>query len=497
MFAIKRKFIITIALLLTVVGISTAQKVYFVDPDGNITGAGLTINGDANITGTVTCGAGCGGGGGAAYDTIQEEGVGLTQRDTVNFIGSSITCVDNAGTTVTDCTLSTAGLNNIVEDTTPQLGGALDVNSFGLTSATGLDIAIGGAAGNDFTIDTNKFLVEGDTGFIGMGGVTAPANTLEILTTSAPQLRLTQTLASRYATFEVKSLGTLTLAMDGINDQLVLSDGGNVGVNVNMPLQRFHVNGNMLLASNVADPIFFLGESVSTSMRFTWDRSNNYLRIGGGGQTALSLSSAFTGIGITTEPNQTFQLGSGATTYFQMTSAGAFSYPQGYARTYKLSAGASTTGGTAPSPTTVGTMRGLAFNATAELAFIGMKIPTDWDTTTAINLVIHWVPTDGDTPLNGETVRFDIQYHSAAVGEAVDQGTVAVGTVTYTQSGTGVPKGIIESTIVLPASTGNQPLAIGDDLNIRFNRNTVDTYSGDPNVFFWTFEYTSIGLPEL
>jgi len=494
MFAIKRKILVTITLLLTIVGISAAQKVYFVDPDGAITGTGLTINGNANVTGTLTCGVGCGGG--SSYNTVEDEGGVLTQRNNLNFIGPNIVCADNNGTSVTDCTLD-ASISSVLADTTPQLGGALDVNNFGFTSATGLDISIGGAAGNDFTIDTNKFLVEGDTGFIGMGGVAAPANTLEILTTSAPQLRLTQTLANRYATFEVKSLGTLTMAMDGINDQLVLSDGGNVGINVNLPSTRLHINGNMLLVSNVADPIFFLGESTSTSMRFTWDRSNNYLRIGAGGQTALSLSGALTGIGITTEPNQTFQLGSGATTYFQMTSAGAFSYPQGYNRTYKLSAGASTTGGTAPSPTTVGTMRGLAFNATAELAFIGMKIPTDWDPTTAINLVIHWIPTDGDTPLNGETVRFDIQYHSAAIGEAVDQGTVAIGTVTYTQSGAGIPKGIIESTIVLPASSGNQPLAIGDDLNIRFNRNTVDTYSGDPNVFFWTFEYTSIGLPEL
>ncbi|MCB0379603.1 MAG: hypothetical protein KDD33_14025, partial [Bdellovibrionales bacterium] len=52
--------------------------------------------------------------------------------------------------------VSTGGLANIVEDTTPQLGGNLDVNSYDITSATGLDIAIGSGAGNDFTIDTDK-----------------------------------------------------------------------------------------------------------------------------------------------------------------------------------------------------------------------------------------------------------------------------------------------------------------------------------------------------
>lgn len=48
-------------------------------------------------------------GGGGGYATIQEEGSPLTQRDTVNFIGSAITCVDNAGATKTDCTISGGG----------------------------------------------------------------------------------------------------------------------------------------------------------------------------------------------------------------------------------------------------------------------------------------------------------------------------------------------------------------------------------------------------
>lgn len=42
----------------------------------------------------------------SAYGTVQEEGASLTQRTTLNFIGSGITCVDNAGSTRTDCTVS-------------------------------------------------------------------------------------------------------------------------------------------------------------------------------------------------------------------------------------------------------------------------------------------------------------------------------------------------------------------------------------------------------
>ena len=48
------------------------------------------------------------------YDTIQEEGVGLTQRNDMNFIGSGITAADDAGNTRTNITLSTF-LNDIVD----------------------------------------------------------------------------------------------------------------------------------------------------------------------------------------------------------------------------------------------------------------------------------------------------------------------------------------------------------------------------------------------
>lgn len=45
----------------------------------------------------------------SAYGTVQEEGASLTQRTTLNFIGSSITCVDNAGSSRTDCTVTGGG----------------------------------------------------------------------------------------------------------------------------------------------------------------------------------------------------------------------------------------------------------------------------------------------------------------------------------------------------------------------------------------------------
>ncbi len=42
----------------------------------------------------------------SAYSTVADEGTGLTQRTTLNFTGGGVSCVDNAGATRTDCTIS-------------------------------------------------------------------------------------------------------------------------------------------------------------------------------------------------------------------------------------------------------------------------------------------------------------------------------------------------------------------------------------------------------
>jgi hypothetical protein len=56
--------------------------------------------------------------GGSGYATILDEGSNLTQRSSVNMIGSGVTCVDNSGSTRTDCTFP-AGLSVLDVDTTP------------------------------------------------------------------------------------------------------------------------------------------------------------------------------------------------------------------------------------------------------------------------------------------------------------------------------------------------------------------------------------------
>jgi hypothetical protein len=65
---------------------------------------GDCLKGDT--TGSPTWGS-CAAGGG--YATVQDETTPLTQRTTINFTGSGVSCVDNGGTSTTDCTITSGG----------------------------------------------------------------------------------------------------------------------------------------------------------------------------------------------------------------------------------------------------------------------------------------------------------------------------------------------------------------------------------------------------
>lgn len=63
-----------------------------------------------------------GGTGGSGYISVQDEGGALVARSTINFVGAPITCADNAGTLVTDCTVAPAG--DVFKASTQTLTGA-------------------------------------------------------------------------------------------------------------------------------------------------------------------------------------------------------------------------------------------------------------------------------------------------------------------------------------------------------------------------------------
>ena len=109
-----------------------------------------------NSAGTETC-TGGGGGGGGGYVTILDEGSPLTARTAVNFIGTPITCVDNAGATRTDCTVT--AISGPTGPTGPT-GATGATGPTGPTGATGLTGATGatGATGPSGLVGTNPLL---------------------------------------------------------------------------------------------------------------------------------------------------------------------------------------------------------------------------------------------------------------------------------------------------------------------------------------------------
>jgi len=69
---------------------------------------------------------------------ILDEGVSKSLEPTsIDFVGAGVT-VTNSGDAITATIGGSVGLNSIVEDTTPQLGGQLDVNGSGLGDGTNL-----------------------------------------------------------------------------------------------------------------------------------------------------------------------------------------------------------------------------------------------------------------------------------------------------------------------------------------------------------------------
>lgn len=167
-----------------------------------------------------------------------------------------------------------------------------------------------------------------------------------------------------------------------------------------------------------------------------------------------------------------------------------------YTRHHDLTASAATTGPTAPTPTTVGTFRGLGFDADNEVVFFALEIPSDWNGTSNITLVVHWYSTDGDIIANGETVKWDATYRSIAAGEAVDNGTAVTATATFTGGGSETDKEHYETSITIVFTGGNQPLAVGDDIGFQFDRDVSgDSYSGAGIVYKWDMVYTSNTIP--
>ena len=86
--------------------------------------------------------------------TIQEEGTALATDATVlNFVGSTVTASGTGSTkTITITGASGSGIGSLVEDTTPQLGGTLDINNKSISAGSNT-LSISGTNANLISVN--------------------------------------------------------------------------------------------------------------------------------------------------------------------------------------------------------------------------------------------------------------------------------------------------------------------------------------------------------
>ena len=160
-----------------------------------------------------------------------------------------------------------------------------------------------------------------------------------------------------------------------------------------------------------------------------------------------------------------------------------------YTKHESIPANAAVLGPNAPTPTTIGTARGLGFDADNEAAYLEYEVPDSFTGSGDLTFKIYWSGASGDAFADTETCKWDLNYRSLAEGEAMDNGTAVTASVTYTQSGAGTDKEFFVSEITLDYDHADQPIAAGDLLVIQFDRDvTGDTYSGAGIVYRWEIE---------
>jgi formylglycine-generating enzyme required for sulfatase activity len=221
---------------------------------GSITGNAATVTTNANLTGPITSV-------GNATAIASQTGTGTT-------------FVMNTSPTLVTPVLGVASATSI------DFGGTTLLSSRDLTVDTGgaFNISLSSASGDDFTVDTSKFVVEGDTGNVGVG-TGSPSHKLVVgddigSITSDNAIVVGKTGGSSDAKLFLgdssNSYGMINwdasdndlefnVNADGSvrSSQLVLDTTGNVGIGINDPLNKVSIGGSnyLSLGEGTGDPI--------------------------------------------------------------------------------------------------------------------------------------------------------------------------------------------------------------------------------------------------
>lgn len=175
-----------------------------------------------------------GGGSGSNYQTIEDEGVALTQRPTFNFIGGTIAATDDAGNNRTNVTVSGAGSGNVTTSATltaglPVIGnGTVDVD-IGTRSGNTTEYMNGDGggygSGNCAEFDANGNITDSGAACGGSGSLSGWVLVDTDTPAAAADLRLTG-FDSTAARWKIDVYGVTLSATEQIDLQ-VSTDGGS------------------------------------------------------------------------------------------------------------------------------------------------------------------------------------------------------------------------------------------------------------------------------
>jgi len=203
-----------------------------------------SLNGGAYIT----LGGGGGGGGDmfkATYDPTNISGDAFDMANMVENAGGAGALI----LTTAERVLIGSGLQNVVEDLSPQYGANMDNKGFDLTGAGGIGIAglISTSAGN----------VTAAAGNVG-AGTASPTHRLhaesagsllgKFETTGAGTADVDIVSTGGTAKISLANAGKLTISGPSLANALVV-DGTNVGIDQGTPLEKLHVGGAILIGT--------------------------------------------------------------------------------------------------------------------------------------------------------------------------------------------------------------------------------------------------------